>query len=154
VDSVYEDDFPTALSISAKRTGLLFAAHRGRVSAGYFLQAFERPWRYSRAARRFCFGNCASALLAEINKDKLAGLWYHFANINFLHFAIFLFIVCSAVFVGVSLTAPPASEEKLANLTYSTRRFAVMNPAWKRRDILLSFTLAAVVGLVWIYFNG
>lgn len=93
-------------------------------------------------------------LIAEINKDKLTGLWYHFANINFLHFAIFLFIVCSAVFVGVSLTAPPASEEKLANLTYSTRRFAVTNPAWKRRDIKLSIILAAVVGLVWLYFTG
>lgn len=93
-------------------------------------------------------------LIAEINKDKLTGFWFHFADINFLHFAVFLFIVCAAVFVGVSLTAPPASEEKLANLTYSTRRFAVTNPAWKRRDIKLSFILAAVVGLVWLYFTG
>lgn len=93
-------------------------------------------------------------LIAEINKDKLAGLWYHFANINFLHFAVFLFIVCSAVFVGVSLTAPPASEEKLANLTYATSRLAATNPAWKRRDLQLSFMLTALVGLIWIYFNG
>lgn len=92
-------------------------------------------------------------LIAEINKDRLTGLWYHFANINFLHFAIFLFIVCAAVLVGVSLTAPQASAEKLANLTFSTRRFASTNLAWKRRDIQLSFTLAALVGLVWLYFN-
>ncbi len=94
-------------------------------------------------------------LIAEINKEQLSGLLYKYADINFLHFAVFLFIVCSAVLVGASLTAPAPSDEKLTNLTYSTTAKTVeSDPVWKRRDLQFSVLLALIVGAIWIYFSG
>ncbi len=94
-------------------------------------------------------------LIAEINKDQLSGLLYNYADINFLHFAVFLFIICSAVLVGASLTAPPPSDDKLKDLTYSTTsKTTESNPVWHRRDLQLSVLLCIIVGAIWIYFNG
>ncbi len=47
-------------------------------------------------------------------------LWALVAEINFLHIAIFLFIICVAVLVGVSLMTAPPSRRKLAGLTFAT----------------------------------
>ncbi|MFQ5639140.1 MAG: sodium:solute symporter [bacterium] len=94
-------------------------------------------------------------LIAEINKEQLSGVFYNYADINFLHFAVFLFVVCSAVLVGASLTAPPPSDEKLEDLTYSTASTTVeSNPVWRKRDILLSVVLGFIVAAIWIYFRG
>lgn len=94
-------------------------------------------------------------LIAEINKDQLSGLLYNYADINFLHYAVFLFVVCSGVLVVVSLTAPQPSEHKLRDLTYSTTSKTVAsNPVWQRRDLQLSVLLGLIVGAIWIYFSG
>jgi SSS family solute:Na+ symporter len=93
-------------------------------------------------------------LIAELNKEHLSGLLYNYADINFLHFAIFLFAVCSAVLIVVSLATKPPSEEKVAGLTYSTATASESDPLWRRKDVVLSVILVIVVGLVWIYFRG
>ena len=58
-------------------------------------------------------------LVAELNKDHLHGFLYTFADINFMHVAIFLFLICAAVLVAVSLWFPPPSQQQVAGLTYS-----------------------------------
>lgn len=93
-------------------------------------------------------------LIAEINKDSLTGFLFTYADINFLHFAVFLFIICSVVLIVVSLYSRPPSDAQLADLTYSTAGKTESNPVWRRRDIQLSIVLAVLVGLVWIYFTG
>lgn len=93
-------------------------------------------------------------LIAEINKQDLSGFLRYYAEVNFLHFAVFLFVVCAAVLVAASLTAPPPSEEKLKNLTYSTTAGADPESNERKKDLLLSLVLAAIVGLVWMYFSG
>lgn len=93
-------------------------------------------------------------LLAELNKEYLGGLLYTYATVNFLHFAVFLFVVCSAVLIAVSLLSAPPSEAQIAGLTYSTATKTDSDPAWRRKDVILSIILAIVVGLVWIYFRG
>lgn len=94
-------------------------------------------------------------LVAEINKDSLSGLWFSFADINFLHFALFLFLVCSGVLIVVSLLTRVPPYEKLANLTFATTPTDTeSDPAWRRRDLQLSILLAVVVGVVWLYFTG
>ncbi len=95
-----------------------------------------------------------SRLTLEIYKTSLDGWLYAFADINFLHFAVFLFILCSVVLIVVSMTAPAPSAEKVAGLTYETSTASDANPAWKRRDLQLSILLVFVVGAVWIYFSG
>lgn len=93
-------------------------------------------------------------LVAELNKESLSGYLYTFADINFLHFAVFLFIICAAVLIVVSLTTAAPSDAKLRDLTYFTTDRPKSQSAWQRRDLQLSLLLALVVGLVWIYFTG
>lgn len=103
-------------------------------------------------------------LVLELSKGALAegGFLYWYADVNFLHFAIFLFAVCTAVLVVVSLLTPAHSDAKLAGLTFATAEMPhpeggeipASDPAWKRRDLWLSAVLAIAVGLVWIYFSG
>ncbi|MDH3746457.1 MAG: sodium transporter, partial [Acidobacteriota bacterium] len=101
-------------------------------------------------------------LAAEIGKDQLSGWLHLYADSNFLHFAVFLFVVCSAVLVVVSLATGEPAREQLAGLTFATAEettsvtpvLAPSDPAWKRRDLWLSILLVACVGVVWIWFNG
>jgi len=98
-------------------------------------------------------------LLAELSKSSLSGFLFTFADINFLHFALFLFVICTVVLVVVSMTAPAPSDAKLAGLTYATAEhlpssLPVSEPKWRRKDVMLSLLLALLVGLIWIYFSG
>jgi SSS family solute:Na+ symporter len=49
-----------------------------------------------------------------------ASVWATVAEINFLHFAFFLFLICLAVLVGVSLMTAAPPKAKVAGLTYAT----------------------------------
>src|SRR5207247_6239241 len=47
----------------------------------------------------------AARLVLELEKAHLAGgtVWFWFASVNFLHFAVLLFVLCTAILVVVSL---------------------------------------------------
>jgi SSS family solute:Na+ symporter len=95
-------------------------------------------------------------LVAEITKARLDGLLFAYADINFLHFAVVLFVVCTAVLVTVSLLTPPPPEEKVIGLTFATQEPATAQKSdrrWRRTDLWLSLLVVACVGLVWIYFS-
>lgn len=99
-----------------------------------------------------------SRLIAELSKSSLSGPLYAFADINFLHFAVILFLICVAVLVIVSLVSAPPSDKKLVNLTFATVDLGqvetLSDPAWRKKDVMLSIILAVLVGLVWLYFTG
>jgi solute:Na+ symporter, SSS family len=103
-------------------------------------------------------------LVLEIVHGLGAGLapgtaWHLLATINFLHFAIFLFLICVAVLVAVSLATAAPERSRIAGLTYATAGDVVAEPdssarpRWRRVDLMLSVLLAAIVGLVWLYFG-
>src|SRR6267378_4527433 len=86
-------------------------------------------------------------------------------DMNFLHYAIFMFVVCTAVLIGVSMMYPAPERKKIAGLTFATvgEKLAttdVSTPHLQRetpteRLFNLAFTgvlIATVVGL-WIYFR-
>jgi len=95
-------------------------------------------------------------LIAEINKDMLAGAMYWYADINFLHFAIFLFVICAVILVAVSLITPAPADEQVEGLTFQTRegRAAPSDSGWRHRDALFSGVVVVLVGLIWFYFSG
>ncbi len=105
-----------------------------------------------------------SRLVLELNKGSIeSGAVQWFASINFLHFAILLFAICTAVLVVVSLLTPAQSDEELAGLTFATADAAAgeaeaglpePDPAWRRKDFWLSMGLIACVILVWLSFTG
>ena len=94
-------------------------------------------------------------LILELMKDSLQGFLYQYADINFLHFAFLLFLVCTLVLVVVSyLTSQPAFQ-KVEGLTIHTisKEDGGEDKSWKKRDFLLSVLLVICVGLIWILFS-
>jgi SSS family solute:Na+ symporter len=104
----------------------------------------------------------AARLVLELVKSSTGGVLYWYADINFLHFAVLLFVICVAVLVAVSLATPEQPREQLAGLTFTTARSGidetdprlVSNPRWRRLDVALSALLVLAVGFVWLAFRG
>ena len=120
------------------------------------------------------FGLGALRFVMEL-KERTAGGHYFtsgisawLVNINFLHYAIFMFVVCSAVLIAISLATKAPERGKLAGLTFATvsqkldiqpagaqaqRPDSAETPAERRLNIAFSLLLAlSVIGL-WIYFR-
>jgi len=113
-------------------------------------------------------------LIAEMNKESLgAGFLYWYSDINFLHFAIFLFVICAAVLVLISFARPEPAASEIAGLTFQTvdetpehaEAFDIpdadehmpelrSNRAWRRLDLLLTVAILIIVGVIWLYFTG
>lgn len=108
----------------------------------------------------FVFG--LARLVLELNKSSLDGFLLWYADINFLHFAILLFGICTAVLVIVSLLTAPQDDEQLAGLTFATAEMPhagagelpPSHPVWRRWDLILTVALILAVGAVWMYFTG
>jgi len=66
------------------------------------------------------FGIGMLRLIAELNKERLSGWLHTFADINFLYFCVYLFLVCIALMILVSLFTRPPTYEKIQGLTYGT----------------------------------
>ncbi len=97
-----------------------------------------------------------------------SGLPAWIVNMNFLHYAIFMFAVCSAVLIVVSLMTPAPERKKLAGLTFSTvyekldlqpvggqpaHKLVAETALEHRLNIVLSALLALSVVTLWIYFR-
>ncbi|MFK7846160.1 MAG: sodium:solute symporter, partial [Rhodothermales bacterium] len=96
-------------------------------------------------------------LIAELNKEALDGIMFTFADINFLHFAFDLFLVCIAVLIVVSLASEAPSDEKVKDLTFSTvdkSTALASDPLWKQKDVWAAFILLGIIASVWLYFTG
>ena len=80
-------------------------------------------------------------------------LLYYYADINFLHFAILLFVICSMVLILMSLLAPQDSPEKLKDVTYEkpVDRATGFSPA--NMDFWLTLLLIAAILTLWIVFS-
>jgi SSS family solute:Na+ symporter len=88
-------------------------------------------------------------------------------DMNFLHYAIFMFVVCSAVLVVVSLATPAPDRRKLAGLTFATvnekvettdvtlRTVALRRetPFEHKLNVAFSLLLVATVLYLWIHFR-
>jgi SSS family solute:Na+ symporter len=119
------------------------------------------------------FGLGAFRFVMEL-KDRAAGA-HRFASpvarwiidINFLHYAILMFAICSAVLITISLLTPAPDRKKLAGLTFATvgtklevepvqeRRYRPAAETIFEHRVNIAFSsllLATVVGL-WIYFR-
>jgi len=120
------------------------------------------------------FGLGALRFCMEL-KERAAGGHYFtsgiaawLVNINFLHYAIFMFVVCAAVLIAVSLATKAPERSKLTGLTFSTvsqkldiqpagmpvgRPASTETASERRLNVAFSLLLAlSVIGL-WIYFR-
>jgi solute:Na+ symporter, SSS family len=89
-------------------------------------------------------------------------------DMNFLHYAIFMFVVCSIVLVAVSHLTPAPDRKRLAGLTFATvddkietmavggapmRKPAQETPMERTINVVFSLLLLATVVGLWIYFR-
>lgn len=88
-------------------------------------------------------------------------------KMNFLHYAILMFVVCSLVLIFVSFTAPAPERRKLAGLTFATvgekmdvtpvhevrQKPAAETASEHRLNVAFSVALIATVVGLWIYFR-
>ncbi len=79
------------------------------------------------------------------------GLLATFLGINFLHFALFLFIFCVVVLMAVSKMTAPQPEESLVGLTYE--RSKSQPSASMKLDARLSVLLVVLVLILWFVFS-
>lgn len=122
---------------------------------GVFVKRVNAQGAMSALVAGFLLG--MARLVAELNKASLSGWVHTFATINFLHFAVFLFLFCVILMVIVSLLTPKPSEAQLEGLTYATTSAsdrARTRASWNWIDIVLSGILALLVLAVMLYFVG
>ena len=104
-------------------------------------------------------------LILELTNKASSGLepgtlWHWIATINFLHYAVLLFVICTVVLFVVSLMTPPPGADKTEGLTYvragpgATAALLEGETAADRKfQIGLSVLLVAIIGVLWIVFR-
>lgn len=102
----------------------------------------------------FVFGALRLVLEVAFKANTLQAANYRlgwFVDVAFLHFAVGLFVVCSAVLVIVSLVTPAPDSKQIEGLTYATAEPSTAGPSvWQVGATVL--LIAAVAGL-WVYFS-
>ena len=105
------------------------------------------------------------AELMAARGTQFSGAMDWLVKMNFLHYAIFMFVVCSIVLVGVSLMTPAPDRSRLAGLTFATvdekiettvvdaRKPAQETATEHRINIAFSLLLLGTVIGLWIYFR-
>lgn len=118
---------------------------------GLFIKRLNGQGAMASLITGFVLGVVRFAL--ELVKNSLpdGSLLHTLATINFLHFAILLFIVCTVVLIVVSLLTPKPSEAQIEHVTYSGA-FDRSNVSGK--DVALSLLLLAVIVLLWVVLRG
>ncbi|HRK26763.1 MAG TPA: sodium:solute symporter [Chitinophagales bacterium] len=91
--------------------------------------------------------------ILEISKKGLTegSLLYQFADMNFLHFAVLLFVICSVVLLVVSFATPPPSMAQVEQVTFAGK-FERANIAVK--DVVLSVLLLVIIAMLWLVLRG
>jgi SSS family solute:Na+ symporter len=94
----------------------------------------------------------AGRLVLEVNDVPLAGWLEWLVSLNFLHFAILLFVVCSTVLVAVSLATQPPDAARVAALTVQPGVVRATVDPTRTTDIVLSAIVIGLVAAAWLYF--
>ncbi len=86
-------------------------------------------------------------------------VWSWMAEINFLHFAVLLFVISTVVLAGVSAFTAAPTPAQLAGLSYGAATEGLpsgVQPSGsegRRLDVGMSVLLAALIGVLWIIFR-
>lgn len=76
------------------------------------------------------------------------------ASVNFLHYAIFLFVVCSAVLVAVSLATEAPDRARLTHLTFSEAGDIHLGKSkWYGVNVGASVVLVVILAFLWWTFR-
>ena len=74
-------------------------------------------------------------------------------DFNFLYFSGVLFLICTIVIIGTSLTAPPPNSETIRGLTYASLDRAAVRASWERKDVVMTAVVLGLVAAIYVYFT-
>ncbi len=105
----------------------------------------------------------ASRFILEImaKSGRPMGSVEWFATMNFLHFAVFLFVISVGVVVIVSLFTSIPDRQRISGLTFATasemqtdmsRRMDNQNSRWNKINVIASIVLVLTVLVLWVIF--
>ncbi|USN99536.1 MAG: sodium/solute symporter [Phycisphaeraceae bacterium] len=77
-----------------------------------------------------------------------------FGEINFLMFAVYLFLASSAVMILVSLLTPAPPAEKTRGLTVGGGRTEQAERSWTKWDVIHTGIVLCIIVSVYLYFSG
>lgn len=86
----------------------------------------------------------------ELYKESLSGFWLDVATINFLHFALLMFVICTVILIAVSLLTAAPDEERIKDVVY---RKTIDETEVTKRSIWWTLGLFVVIAFLWIYFS-
>lgn len=86
----------------------------------------------------------------ELYKDSVSGFWYDMATINFLHFALLLFVICTVVLITVSLFTKEPDQERIKDVVYHK---TIEDTKVTRNSIRMTVILLGIIAFLWIYFS-
>lgn len=117
----------------------------------------------------FVLGAARFILEVQLAGRQLSGFPEFFVRMNFLHFAVLMFVICLMVLIVVSLVTPAPAASKVAGLTFQTVREKIsMNdaesssilaipaevetPAQRTINLVFAVGLVVIIIFLWIYF--
>ena len=99
----------------------------------------------------FIIGVSRLGLELASSKMTLSPMLQRFVEINFLHFAFILFIICSIVFTIASKLNPQTQTEAQLSLTRTPGGMSFDDE--EKKDAILSLLLCALIFSIWFYFS-
>jgi SSS family solute:Na+ symporter len=78
-------------------------------------------------------------------------------NIYFQYYSLLIFLVSTAVLIGVSYLTPPPDASRLTGLTYATVTEAQRRESrrsWNGWDVICSAAVLAMIFVAYVYFSG
>ena len=89
-------------------------------------------------------------LTLELMKESLSGFLFWYVDINFLHFALMLFVICTIVLVLVSYIFPDSKSENTLNMTFDKIN---TNDSTTKLNLVLSAGLVILILTLWYEFS-
>ena len=77
-----------------------------------------------------------------------------FGEINFLMFAVYLFLASAAVMVLVSLLTAPPPDDKTRGLTVGGGKAEGEPRTWTKWDVIHTGIVLCIIVTVYLYFSG
>ncbi|MCA6439494.1 MAG: sodium:solute symporter [Sediminibacterium sp.] len=123
---------------------------------GVFFKRLNAKGAYTAMVTGFIIG--LAKLTFQMLKNQLPtdSIFYQFGSINFLYFAIYLFLFSIAVMVLVSLLTAKPSEEQIQGLTFATTVAAdkaSSRASWNKWDVIHTIVVLLVIVSILSYFS-
>ncbi len=95
-------------------------------------------------------------IVLELGKDSLSGFLFWVADLNFLYFALLLFLFSVGLMIVISILTTPPDYDRINGLTYQTTvgaDRAKSRASWNRQDIVLSLVIVIIIIGILFYFS-